>query len=161
MRLRIKRDRDHPQVLESVKHRLESRVESRHVEINSTTHSVLLHYDRHTHSPENIISVLRDVGVIVSETAHALDDQLPGAPTGPSKTSENIVDAMSDLDRRIAHWTGHHIDLKLAFPLALGGLGVLQLARRGFGLGDVPAYVLLWYAFDSFWKFHGDGEKQS
>jgi hypothetical protein len=31
---------------------------------------------------------------------------------------------------------------------------VWQLATRGLGMTEVPAYVLLWYAFDSFWKFH-------
>lgn len=162
MRLRIKRDRTQPQLLQKVKQRLESRGETRRVEVSATTHSVLLRYDRHARTADDMVGLLRDLGVIVSETAHAVGAEAPELPHGRSKTSENIVDAINDLDRRLAHWTGHNIDLKLAFPLALGGLGVLQLARRGVGLGDVPAYVLIWYAFDSFWKFHNgnDGNEQ-
>lgn len=44
--------------------------------------------------------------------------------------------------------------LKLLFPLALAGVGLRQWVTQGLGLAQVPAYVLLWYAFDSFWKFH-------
>ena len=155
MRLRIKRDRRHPTLLESVQQRLESHVGAGHVELNPTTHSILVRYDRRARSSDDVRALLRDLGVIIGETASALGDDLPDVAPGHTRTSESIVEAMSDLDRRIAHWTGHNLDLKLLFPLTLGGLGVWQLARRGIGLGDVPAYVLIWYAFDSFWKFHG------
>ena len=36
----------------------------------------------------------------------------------------------------------------------LGFIGLRQSLSEGLGLSQVPGYVLLWYAFDSFWKFH-------
>jgi hypothetical protein len=154
LRVRIKRDRQRPEQLQSVKRALEQHLGRGRVQISDTTHSLLVNYDRHAHSSNDMMSLLRDVGVIVGETAKALGEDVPDVAGGHSTTSVSIVSAMSDLDQRLSRWTGRQVDLKLLFPLTLGGLGVLQLARRGLGLNDVPAYVLLWYAFDSFWKFH-------
>jgi hypothetical protein len=154
LRVRIKRNRQQPEQLQTVKRVLEQHLGHGRVQVSDTTHSVLVNYDRHVHSSNDMMSLLRDVGVIVTETARALGEDVPDVAGGRSTTSESIVAALSDLDQRLSRWTGRQLDLKLLFPLTLGGIGVLQLARRGLGLSDVPAYVLLWYAFDSFWKFH-------
>jgi len=153
MRLRVARGRDQDVVAQSIKHRLELDIGAR-VEIGSTTSSVLIHYDQHRYSSEDLLALLRDLGLLVAETVTGVDP----APDS-STAAEGIVGAFSDLDRRVAAASRHQVDLKLLFPLALGALGVFQLARRGTGLRDVPAYVLLWYAFDSFWKFHHENEQ--
>jgi hypothetical protein len=113
-----------------------------------------VHYDHQAHSSSDILLLLRDVGLLVEETARGLGEDLPEGVPGHSTTSTSIVDTLTDLDRRVAALTGHQVDLKLLFPVALGGLGAWQLVKRGFGFSEVPAYVLLWFAFDSFWKFH-------
>jgi hypothetical protein len=154
LRVRIKRDRQQPEQLQTVKRALEHHLGHGGVQVSDTTHSVLVQYDRHAHSSSDMMSLLRDVGVIVTETARALGEDVPDLAGGHSTTSASIVNALSDLDQRISRWTGRQVDLKLLFPLTLGGIGAVQLARRGLGLSEVPAYVLLWYAFDSFWKFH-------
>ncbi len=83
----------------------------------------------------------------------------PGATDTPgdsahSSTAQGIIGALDDLDRRLSQLTGHPIDLKVLFPFSLGAIGAWQLARHGWGIEEVPAYVLLWYAFDSFYKLH-------
>ncbi|MBV9897428.1 MAG: hypothetical protein JO020_24985 [Chloroflexi bacterium] len=158
LRVRLARGADQPHVLQSVKRHMEDRVGVGRVEVSHTTNSVLVHYDRHRHSFDDVLAMLRDVGVVVSQTAKALSEEDLGPAPETSTTSAGIVSAVSDLDRRLAQMTGYQVDLRTIFPLTLGALGVLQLARRGVGLGDVPAYVLIWYAFDSFWKFHSHAE---
>src|SRR5262249_37441456 len=49
---------------------------------------------------------------------------------------------------------GRTVDLKLLFRVALGAVGLRQFFTAGLGIAEVPAYVLLWYAFDAFYKLH-------
>src|SRR5205807_541067 len=65
-----------------------------------------------------------------------------------------LIDAVERLDSDLARLTGRRIDLKLIFPAGLFALAIRQIATNGLGISQVPGYVLLWYAFDSFWKFH-------
>jgi hypothetical protein len=65
-----------------------------------------------------------------------------------------VVDTVNDLDQRLSRLTGRKVDLKLLFPVALGAIGVRSAIANGVGLTEVPAYILIWYAFDAFWKFH-------
>jgi hypothetical protein len=155
LRVRIHHPQRHQQLMRSIQRHLEAQPGTHGVRVDARTGSVLVHYDPHTQTHVGFLSILHDLGVIAGDTAHGLDmdaPELDGATH--SKASENVITALSDLDRQIATLTGHQVDLKLLFPLALGGVGLFAAARRGLGLGDVPAYVLLWYAFDSFWKFH-------
>ena len=119
---------------------------------NSTTGSITVTYNRHERSAEDVLAMLRDVGVIAERTAEALGE--PGPHMGPSTTAEGIQAALNDLDVRISQVSGRRVDLKLLFPLGLGALGFRQLLVAGLGIQQVPAYMLLWYAFDAFWKLH-------
>jgi hypothetical protein len=102
------------------------------------------------------MNILRDLGVLVEEVV-----ELPESGPGSSATSTRIVNAVTDLDRQLSALTGRRVDLKLLFPLTLAGVGLWRAATSGLGLGEVPAYVLLWYAFDSFWKFHREPPQQT
>jgi hypothetical protein len=126
-----------------------------HVDTNDTTGSVTINYAR-PEIREQIMAILKDTGVIAYKTVSVFGEKLP--PATPSTTSMSIMSAMDDIDRRISKITGANIDLKLLFPLVLGAAGVRQLFVYGLGLPQIPAYVLLWYAFDSFWKFHSNGK---
>jgi hypothetical protein len=140
--------------MHAVRARLDDALGPGRAQVTPETGSVLVQYDRHTHSWLEVERVLRDLGVVVEETARGLGLEVPDSDVGRSTTSERIVDAVSDLDRQLSALTGRKVDLKLLFPAALGGIGLWRLTASGLGLAEVPAYVLLWYAFDSFWKFH-------
>jgi hypothetical protein len=155
LRVRVHQPACHHHLLHTVQERLTDTEGTHSVKVDAHTGSVLVSFDPQIQSHAGLLAILRDLGVMASETARGIDlDVHEVEPSGHSRASEGIVDAVSDLDRQIAKLTGHHVDLKLLFPLTLGAVGVWQLARRGAGLSEVPAYVLLWYAFDSFWKFH-------
>jgi hypothetical protein len=155
LRLRVHHPQRHRQLLSTIQQRMEAQQGTHDVRVDPRTGSVLVHYDPHRQTQTGILSVLHDLGVVAADTARGLDLDVPELDGAThSQASESVVTALSDLDRQIALLTGHKVDLKLLFPLALGGIGLWAAARRGLGLTEVPAYVLLWYAFDSFWKFH-------
>lgn len=153
LRVRVHHPARHTHLLHQLKQQLQAQPGVGKVDVNAHTGSVLVHYDRHTHEHGSLLQLFQDVGVTVGELARGLDMDAPEV-AGHSKAGDNIVDTVTDLDRQVALLTGHKVDLKLLFPMALGGIGVWQVATRGLGLGEIPGYVLLWYAFDSFWKFH-------
>ena len=139
--------------MRAARERLDAAFGPGQAEVNPSTGSVLVHYDRHARSSADVVSLLRDVGVLVEDTARAVLE-LPETGAGRSTTSIHVIDAVADLDRQLSLLTGRRVDLKLLFPMTLGGIGLWRAATTGLDLTEVPAYVLLWYAFDSFWKFH-------
>jgi len=154
LRLRVPAAAREPAAMQALHAHLTATLGPGHAQVNPTTGSVLVHYDRQTHSSADIARMVEDVCTMVGESVRDIGLEAPEEGSGSSSTSVRIVDAMTDLDRQLSLLTGRKIDLKLLFPLALGGIGLWRAARSGLGITEVPAYVLLWYAFDSFWKFH-------
>jgi copper chaperone CopZ len=146
--------------LHEVASQLENQPGVDHVNVNASTGSVLVHYDHTVREKDDIVGCLVDVGLLLGGVLEAGGDELPdlgGSESdgrGHSKTAASVVDTVSDLDRRLSQLTGRRVDLKLVFPVALGAIGLRSAIVNGIGLAEVPAYILLWYAFDSFWKFH-------
>jgi hypothetical protein len=120
------------------------------VHANPATGSLLVHYDREALHRDDILGILEDVGLVFADLA-----DVPAPSGGPhSTTAGGLIEAIGDLDARLSALTNRRVDLKLLFPFALGAIGLRQTLSQGLGLSQVPGYVLLWYAFDSFWKFH-------
>jgi hypothetical protein len=131
------------------------------VTTNTRTGSVLVRYDHHRLSRADLLACLHDIGVIARDIGGA--EEIPedlalaqgGSEVAPhSSTAASLMDALADLDRRVSDLTGGKLDVKLLFPLGLGVMALRQVSLNGLGLAEVPGYVLLWYAFDSFYKLH-------
>lgn len=122
------------------------------VVVNPATGSVLVHFDRQALTLSDVLAMFRDLGIVIKSVVELNGEPVP--IPGRSNVSAHLVAAIDDFDRRLSRLTGHTVDLRFLFPLGLFALGVRQLIREGLGLADVPGYILLWYAFDSFWKFH-------
>jgi Heavy metal associated domain 2 len=127
------------------------------VSTNSTTGSVTVRYDPGARGRDEIVALLHDTGVLVLEITHA--DEEDGR--GRSRTSDTIVDMLDDADRWLSRLTGRRIDLRTAFPLTLGAVGVWRAASVGLGLSQIPTYVLLWWAFDSFYKLNVQSQRRT
>jgi Heavy metal associated domain 2 len=144
--------------LRRVRDGLSGRPGVRAVETSAVTGSVLVHYDPARTTAEDVADLLEDLGLLVVEVGNggAPVGHIPDVPseTGHSRPAAGLIATLGDADRRLSRLTGGALDLKLLFPLALGAVGAGQLVRQGLGLSQIPAYVLLWYAFDSFFKFH-------
>jgi hypothetical protein len=132
------------------------------VSVNARPGSVLVHYDHRRLMFDALLDTCHDLGLILHDVAEGgeIDTEDVAQPVGVapevghSSTAVTVMDALTDLDRRLSRLTGGKLDVKLLFPVCLGVLGVRQIAMSGLGLAEVPAYVLLWYAFDSFYKLH-------
>lgn len=83
-----------------------------------------------------------------SENAAVADHQ------GDSVLAQTVLKGMSELDTRLRETTKGAVDARSLTPIIFGGLALRQLIFKGPQLDDVPWYVLGWYAFDSFMKFH-------
>ena len=159
LRVRLRRSRRHPQDMATIRDRVCARSGIDGVDINPTTGSVTVSYDHTRRTRDDVVAMLKDVGVVFGEISGA-GDTLSGVLSagkeggGRSTTAQGIVGAVDDLDRRLSALTGRTLDLKLLFPAALGAFGLIKIARDGLQFGDIPGYVLLWYAFDSFYKLH-------
>ncbi|MBV9327239.1 MAG: hypothetical protein JO352_26110 [Chloroflexi bacterium] len=160
LRVRVHRSHRDPNALQEVAAQLENQPGIHHVEVNADSGSVLVHYDHEKRSMDDVVGCLQDVGMLIGSVFEG-GDELPdigggggGDESGHSTVAAGLVGTVSDLDRRLSELTGRKVDLKLVFPVALGAIGVRSAITNGFGLAEVPAYILLWYAFDSFWKFH-------
>jgi len=152
LRVRVGRRYRRRAVMDQVRDRLEQQPGVDMVTTNAATGSVLVNYDRRACSAADILALLHDAGLIVLGVTGAAGDGL--ATSGNSTTSESLIDALDDLDRHLSTWTGGKLDLKLLCPLTLGAIGVWKWLHQGLGLNTAPAYLLLWYAFDSFFKLH-------
>ncbi len=159
LRIRVHHPRRHSEVMGRTRDHLEGKPGIRGVETNSTTGSVTVKYDAQQASPHDVLAMLKDVGVIAEEMASNLGVEMPH--TGRSTTAVSVISVFDDLDRRISLLTGRKVDLKVLFPAALFAVGIRQVAAQGLGLSQVPGYILLWYAFDSFWKFHQEEPVES
>jgi hypothetical protein len=162
MRLRLHRDHNEAATLGQIEQRLCERSGVSSVETNQRTGSVLVHYDRRRLSPNDLLDVVHELGMVAFSVAGT--EGLPGPSEQPpaevrpkvghSTTAVTVMDALTDLDQWLSELTGGRLDVKLLFPLSLGALAVRQIATTGLGLAEVPGYVLLWYAFDAFYKLH-------
>ncbi len=157
VRVRVRPELRRPEAMQRIRTRLAREPGVRNVETNAATGSVLVHYNHDGHSGRSLgdlVGVLQDVGVILHEVSEGPEEEAELPSAGHSTAAAGVVGTLDDLDRRLSALTGHTIDLRFIFPLGLGAIGVYQLLRNGWQFTEVPAYVLLWYAFDSFYKLH-------
>lgn len=159
-RLRIRVHKDlRPELMGKVHQHLEGKQGVHAVESNHDSGSVVIKYDPKHHTLDSLLDLIEDVGVLVSGIGEGGGEKKfetldPTEPAGHSTTAQGIVGALDDLDRKLSAATGRKVDLKMLFPLGLAALAVRQLMRQGWGFSEVPAWVMLWYAFDAFHKLH-------
>ena len=126
------------------------------VTTNVRTGSLLLSFDHVGVSKADLFGMLYDAGIVARDLldAEEIPEDLGAERQEHSTTATGLMDALTDLDTRLSRLTGGRIDIKLLVPVGMGILAARQIATVGLGLGQVPGYVLLWYAFDSFYKLH-------
>ncbi len=151
VRIRLQRTAHSHHVAHRVKEHVGGQAGVTRVDANAVTGSVVVHYDRETTSLDDVIGMFRDIDVIVGSIGGLEEEEEPALGTPASR---RLIGAVDRLDRRLAHATGYRVDLRLLFPASLFVLGLRQILVEGLGLTQVPGYVLLWYAFDAFWKLH-------
>lgn len=148
----------------SVKHRGDEAVERirralmslpgvKSVDVNQRTGSVLVHHEERPAMLESIGSSLERLGNDIFE--EVIDSELDGIMPGASLVGHLIRKNVTDLDSFVADQTNNLFDLKMLLPLAFLGAGIYKAARNRNWLDQVPVWVLFYYAYDSYLKFHG------
>ncbi len=118
------------------------------VRVNPQTGSILVHYDPERGSLDDLRSALRPLGITINQENTFGTVSTSGG--GTSEASANLTRMLGNLNTRVGRATNELGDLRLFVPLGLGVLTVRQIFRNGLKLDDLPWYVTVWYAYQSF-----------
>lgn len=132
---------------------LESWPEVLEVQARPRTGSVIVRYETTATTSDALWAALDDAGVVRPGPENA-----PAAGGEPTGSAQRIRAAASSANAAVERGTGGS-DLRLLVPLALGMQSLRQAAQGHHRLRDAPWYVLAWYAFETFMKFHAPPAK--
>lgn len=123
------------------------------VEINDRTGSILVHHEERPGMLDSLAVAFEDVaGDIFQEiTTAEINEVLPGA----SILGYLIKRRFSALDSKLSDASNNMIDLKMLLPIGFLLAGLHKIAKNRNWFDQVPAWVLFYYAYDSYLKFHG------
>ncbi len=156
IRLRVVHSHRQKHKMEPVVRALKERLEIYRVRTNVCSGSMtVFHAQEHIDSDE-ILAILRSLGVIFPK----ITAEKSIATNRKSKAAAEITSAATALNQRLKRATKGTVDLRFLIPLGLSTLALRQFLVKGLQLGLIPWYVLAWYAFDSFIKFHYSSEPQ-
>lgn len=122
------------------------------VEANERTGSILIH---HSHDEDTLSNVGRAIeGIAIDLFEAILEVEEFESPT-VSIIGHVIRSTVSRVNTGMSGYTGNSVDLKMLLPVAFFSLGLMQASRVDRWWLQTPAYVLFYWAYDSFMKFHG------
>jgi len=121
------------------------------IEFNDRTGSVLVHHDE-------IPEIVNTLNSACGEIAADLFEELAGEEMimfpEVSFLAQLIGKRFSRINQYLANRTKNYIDLKMLLPLLLAVAGLYQISKEKGMLSQVPGWVLFYYAYDSYFKFH-------
>lgn len=149
IRLKLGPKARHPHAMKKIKEHLEAQDGVHEVNLNPTTGSVVVKYDRNKVHASGLFQALDDIDVLVScvTGAQSIADS-PGS-ANPLTAGE----AVDDLNRRLKI-SGLGLDLRTLLPLGFLGAGIWSIVKAGLGIERVPGLFFIWLAFDTFVKLH-------
>ncbi len=149
LRLRIAKESRKREEIERIAKVLQERLEIYRLRNNLQTGSITIFYAKEHSNFEQIRILLQQLGVSLQDSISK-----PTNTEGRSEAGAEVISTFSQLNRRVKLATDDAIDLRFLVPLGFSILAARQLLLKGFLIETIPWYVLAWYAFDSFIKFH-------
>lgn len=150
-RLKVPATERTPETMTRIQRRLEATPGVTRAEVNPDTGSILVHHD----GSEAFEDLLERAGLSENVLLAAVPPRLRQAVRGDaSRAASGVSDWFFAADARLARATGGWLDLKMAVPIGLFSAAAWRTAAEGAAFLEIPPYILLWYAFDSFMKFH-------
>jgi hypothetical protein len=150
-RYRLPKHKRDPKLAKKIKDKILEVPGVTDVDVNERTGSVLV---THEEKPGMIDSL----GVALDAIAEDLFDEFLeseiGIFPGVSIFAHLLTKRAGEADQYVAGRTNNYFDLKTLVPMLFLGAGVIKVAQTKNWLGQVPAYVLFYYAFDSYIKLH-------
>ena len=155
IRLLVAQEFRQPEQMKRVASVLSESVEIERVRTNVVNGSITIFYNKERSDLAKISALLGDSGII-------LDNIFPEKATnlGKSEAAAELIAGATQLNQQVKTASNGAFDLRFLIPLGFSALALRQLVVRGVQLGAIPWYVLGWYAFDSFIKFHYSSEPQ-
>ena len=123
------------------------------VEVNDRTGSVLVHHEERSGILDSLSAALGGVGEDIFE--EIIDTGLDEIVPGGSIIAHLIKQRVGSANSSVAQLTNNMVDLKMLLPMGFLTAGIFQASRNRNWLDQVPAWVLFYYAYDSYLKFHG------
>lgn len=122
----------------------------RSTEVNPDTGSILIRHD-----PEQPLGELLERAGLSEEILYeAMPPRLRQHVRGEaSHLARSVSDHFYALDARVARLSDGWLDLKMAIPIGLLATAAWRFMAEGAWV-EVPPYILLYYTFDTFMKFH-------
>lgn len=155
IRVRLHHPKPHPSLMQLLKKEISTKEGIYQVIINPTTGSVIINYDQDRCTHQDMMAILGEIGLVFKDLMTEGGPGLPGkADLESNSIAKQLAKGLGALDQQICARTGGKANLRLLVPVLMAGLGVRQIMKKGWGLSEVPGYVLIWYAFDAFYKFH-------
>jgi hypothetical protein len=122
------------------------------IQVNDRTGSVVVH-----HEPSE--GILQSIGEALEGVSDELFDAMLEAGgiefPGLSIMGHLIKNSMSKVDNHVAEATGNLLDLKMLLPIGFLAAALYKAFKTEGWFTQVPTYVLFYYAYDSYMKFHG------
>jgi len=151
-RFRVPKAHRHGKTLTKVKDRLKKVPGVKDVEVNERTGSILVHHDERENTIESLGEAVQEVCSELFDVFMAIEEEeIPGL----SSVGRLVKSQVERADTKIAKATDNWVDLKTIVPLGFLGAGIYKAIIDGALIAEVPAFVFLYYAYDTYVKFHG------
>jgi hypothetical protein len=150
-RTRIRMPKIHrtPGKMEKMGDRLKEIEGVKGVTVDHRTGSILLDHHDDPGFIEGLMSSLEEAGDLFLSVMMEED-----CPEEMSVVSKFLKETLGSANSNISHSTRGFLDLRMIVPLGFLGAALWKMRTTKGWLIEVPPYVLLWYAFDSYMKLH-------
>lgn len=121
------------------------------VEVNPRTGSMVVYHQEDEKVLESIDGALTEVASDLLEAVLEAEElEFPGL----SIVAHVIGKFVGKANLKLSGATNNLLDLKILFPIGFFSAGLYQASRNRNWLGQVPAWVLFFYAYDAYMRFH-------
>ena len=121
------------------------------VEFNERTGSLLVHHDENPEILPMLGTILENIaGDLFVEITEADLAFLPGV----SLLAQLVKKRFGKINDYVLRKTNNYLDLKMLLPIGFVAAGIYQTSKNKAWFSQVPAWVLFYYAYDSYLKFH-------
>ncbi len=150
-RLRIPKNHRNAVFMDNFEKSLKKIPNVKTVTSNYDTGSIIIEHEEH---PEILNLIGSSLEGVANEVFEAMLEGEPIEAIGISVIGHVIYQNFAKLDNAISQATNNNIDLKLLLPIGFLSAGIYKASRTQGWLSQVPTFVLFYYAYDSFLKFH-------
>lgn len=156
-RLRLPQDHRNSHTLKAVEKEIKKVPGVKDVHVNHRTGSLLVEHDERDDMLENFGEAINGVASdLFDAVLEAEGIEIPGLSIFAHLIRQNLSKADTDLALATRNW----LDLKMLVPVVLFGAGYFKARASSNWWGEVPAWVLFYYAYDSYMKFHGPSVRE-